>query len=199
MRESRNPEDRFELIYRDTYQRTLAYVRRRAHGTIDADDVVAETYVVAWRRLDEFCNVEEPQAWLYAVAYRTLSNHRRSSSRQLNLADKVRHASANELRLDPAWSIEKRDEYTRVVQAMERLPERDREVLRLAAYEELDHAAIGMVLGIRTPLVRTVLYRARRKLNSALESISPPPRAVDGRKEGKSGPRDVNRLRRDPK
>jgi len=77
-----NAEADFEAIYRETYRKTLAYALRRTRAAQDAHDVVAETYIVAWRRLDQLLNAREPQAWLYAVAYRVLTNQRRSHRRR---------------------------------------------------------------------------------------------------------------------
>ena len=70
--ETANAEEFFETLYKQTYRKTLAYVLRRTVNAVDAHDVVAEIYLVAWRRLDVLRQVKEPQAWLYAVAYKAL-------------------------------------------------------------------------------------------------------------------------------
>lgn len=167
-------EEFFEEIYRQTYRKTLAYVLRRTDRT-DAHDVVAETYLVAWRRLEDLRQVREPQAWLYAVAYKTLGNHLRSAKRRADLADRASGIGRSEEQLGgPDWSFEKRDEFERVMAALETLSVGDQEILRLVAFESLNHTEIGTVLGIRSSLVRTKLYRARKKLNNALDGLAAP-------------------------
>lgn len=164
-----NAERTFEDLYRQTYRKTLAYALRRTTSTSDAHDVVAETYLVAWRRLDAFLDMREPQAWLYGVAYRVLANQRRSTARRTSLIEKAK-ASRIETSVDPALTTEARDELDRVAAAMSTLSDRDQEALRLAAYEGLDHREIAVALESSAALVRTILYRARQRLNRALDS-----------------------------
>src|SRR5690625_5906407 len=77
-----DPEERFEALYGAHHQELLAFIRRRS--TIgDAEDVVAETFVVAWRRIED---VPDPaRGWLFAVARNILRNHERSHHRQFSL------------------------------------------------------------------------------------------------------------------
>lgn len=164
-----NAEEDFEAIYRETYRKTLAYALRRTRTADDAHDVVAQTYMVAWRRLDQLFDAREPQAWLYAVAYRVLTNQRRSHRRQAGLVERVEsQASFRKTPVDPARLAQGRDEASIVAAAMASLSGRDQEILRLVAFEELDHDEIAEVLGIKRPLVRSILYRARQRLNKAL-------------------------------
>lgn len=167
--EEGHAESWFRQIYKSTFDKTLAYALRRTRTNADAYDVVADVYLVAWRRLDEFRRADDAQAWLYGVAYKTLGNHRRSGSRRDALEDKAKsQRSSPNPALNPSRVVTGRDQFERVIDALGRLPERDQEALRLAAFEGLDHRAIGHVLDIRTPLVRTVLYRARRRLEREL-------------------------------
>jgi len=160
----------FEAVYRKTYRSTLTYALRRTKDEADAYDVVAETYTVAWRRIRELRNVELPQAWIYGIAHKVLSNHRRSRARREALSGRVRHAMLSEAHEDPERSVEKRLELAEVCAALAQLPQRDQEALRLAAFEGLDAREIAVVLSVPAPLVRSILYRARRRLNAALLS-----------------------------
>ncbi|MFP3883342.1 MAG: RNA polymerase sigma factor [Actinomycetota bacterium] len=168
-RDSESPEVFFERMFRATYRSTLAYALRRTRSDQDASDVVAETYLVAWRRIDELRRVGEPQAWLYGVAYKVIGNQRRGSRRRHKLAEKAASHPPEQQVDDPLRSVVSADELERVAEAMATLSPRDREVLRLAAWEGLNHREIGVALGIRRSLVRSVLYRARQRLNAALE------------------------------
>ncbi|HET9559031.1 MAG TPA: sigma-70 family RNA polymerase sigma factor, partial [Actinomycetota bacterium] len=74
--------------FRQLYDAHMAgvwrYARRRCATATDADDVVAETFAIAWRKLDRIPDAE-PLPWLYAVARRVLANHRRGSGRRERL------------------------------------------------------------------------------------------------------------------
>lgn len=160
----------YEALYRKTYKKTLAYSMRRTAEPEDAHDVVAETYLIAWRRFDEFVNARAPQAWLYRVAHLTLQNQRRSTQRSTSLVDKIEaQVRTPQSALDPAHAAENRDELQRLVAAMHSLSERDQEVLCLAAFENLDHDEIALVLDIRKSLVRSVLHRARKRLAAHID------------------------------
>jgi RNA polymerase sigma-70 factor (ECF subfamily) len=76
---------RFEALYREHYAAVLAYARRRIPGR--ADDVVSETFLVAWRRLDDVPSDGLP--WLYGVARRVVADVRRSAGRQQALAERL--------------------------------------------------------------------------------------------------------------
>lgn len=148
----------------------MGYALRRTAEPADAHDVVAETYLVAWRRFDELAGARSPQAWLYRVARLTLANHRRSSKRSSSLVEKIEtQTHIPQSSADPAQTAESRDELRRMVSAMYSLSERDREILCLAAFEDLDHGEIALVLNIRKTLVRSVLYRARKRLTTSVE------------------------------
>ena len=71
----RTREDRFEELFREHYRAVRGYAPRRASGDL-AQDAVSETFLVAWRRLDDV--PADPLPWLYGVARRVLANQRRS-------------------------------------------------------------------------------------------------------------------------
>lgn len=185
----------FEAVYRETYTSTLTYAMRRTTDEADAHDVVAETYTVAWRRITELREARLPQAWIYGIAYKVLSNHRRARTRREALTGKVRQQSGfTELPVDPVWSVEKRHELSEVCTALADLPQRDQEVLYLVAFEELDASEIAVVLSVPAPLVRSILYRARNRLNNALQSAARRGGA-NGHKDDDGEPRGGSRRR----
>src|SRR5690349_25142851 len=99
---------------------------RRCSSPEDAADVVAETYVIAWRRMDELPHGEAGRLWLYGVARRVLANHRRGERRRA-----TRHTELTteaELLYPPSSPRSGPDE---VGQAMDTLSADDRELLAL--------------------------------------------------------------------
>ncbi|MEV6861953.1 RNA polymerase sigma factor [Streptosporangium subroseum] len=159
---------RFEAVYRRTYEQILGYAMRRCFSPEDAADVVAETYVIAWRRMDELPHGEAGMLWLYGVARRVLANHRRGERRRA-----TRHAELTaeaELLYPPPSPQSEPDEVGR---AMDTLSGDDRELLALAVWEELDPGQIAEVLGCSRNAARIRLHRARKRFAKALERIRP--------------------------
>ena len=83
-------EARFERLYAEHGRAVLAYAVRRASNAHDAADVVAEVFLVAWRRLDDVPASDGARLWLYAVARRVLANQQRAESRRRRLAERLR-------------------------------------------------------------------------------------------------------------
>lgn len=153
-----DPQTRFEELYRAYADRVHAYALRRTTPAA-ADDVVAEVFLVAWRRLDRV--PDEPFAWLLGVARRVLANRRRSESRSAALHTRlVGHQAVDEASSSPVDS--------RLRDALERLGDRDRELLLLVAWEGLKPAEVAEVLGVRRGTVAVRLHRARGRLADAL-------------------------------
>ena len=154
---------RFEAMYAEHHARVLGYVLRRTDSADDAADVLAETFLVAWRRLDDMPSGEVSYLWLYGVARRVLANHHRGERRRTKLADRVRDELAARLPL-PVPS----GEGTPFAAAFRSLSDGDREVLALHGWEGLDAGEIASVLGFSRNAARIRLHRARRRLRAAL-------------------------------
>ncbi|TCO26406.1 RNA polymerase sigma-70 factor (ECF subfamily) [Kribbella steppae] len=163
---SESPPDRlvrFENLFTCHHDPVLRYVVRRLDLREDAADLVAETFLVAWRRLDD---VPKDQAlpWLYGVARRVLANHRRGETRRHGLADKLR----DDLRATPAVS-EPTFELQYVAEAFRQLSDADRELLSLVAWEGLDTAQLATTLGCSRGTAAVRLHRARRRLERLID------------------------------
>ncbi|WP_136517453.1 RNA polymerase sigma factor [Cellulomonas telluris] len=163
--------ERFTALFDRTHGPLLAYAVRRVADPADAADVVAETFLVAWRRLDDVPGGDSARPWLFGVARRVLANHYRGDRRRLALADRLREQLTEVA--PPPEPVDRT-----LLQAMERLPPDDRELLRLVAWEELARDEIALVLGVPRATVRVRLHRARRRLLAqlaALDGADPPP------------------------
>ena len=155
----RSAEQRFDEIYRRHARAVTAYARRRAPAST-VDDVVAETFAVCWRKLDRV--PEDALPWLYAVARKTLANQRRKRGREVPLAEL------------PAEPVLERDPMLGL--AFGALSERDREVLRLVAWEGLSLAEAAVVLGCTGVACRVRFHRAKRRLRARLDELDVPAR-----------------------
>jgi RNA polymerase sigma-70 factor (ECF subfamily) len=175
---------RFELLYGEHAPAVKAYVLRRAQASV-ADDLVAEVFMVCWRRLDEL--PAEPLPWLLGVARRVLSTQRRGERRLVALhrrlaesgvavgatSSTVETPSPAVGSLSPAAGTlsPARDSFGAggaLRGALEQLSESDREVLLLIAWEGLSPTQAAAMLGVKAATVRVRLHRARRRLARAL-------------------------------
>lgn len=160
---------RFGRLYREQARAVLAYALRRVESPEDAADVVAETFLVAWRRLEEMPAGEGERLWLYAVARRVTANVRRAEGRRTRLAQRLAEAVRTEVAAHP----DRGREASEALRAMAGLGEEDRELLLLVSWEGLSPKEAGKVLGISSLAARSRLHRARRRLRALLEGPGP--------------------------
>jgi len=155
-------------MFRVTYDRVLAYALRRADRT-EAEDVVAETYAIAWRRYEDV--PADPLPWLYGVARRTLANSRRSGRRKTQLAQRLaaQLRPASTVEPDPS---ERSDDAVLMRAALTALSDADREALMLVAWEGLDNERAAIVLGVSPQAFAVRMHRARRRLHVEIERRS---------------------------
>lgn len=159
-----NRELRFATLFEAHFDALLAYARRRTEQLSDAEDVVAETFTIAWRRLGDLPDrADGERPWLYGVARRVLANQRRSASRRAQLVERLRSAVMPTRPTVPSDAIT----------ALSMLPAADQELLRLAAWEELSHREIAIVLGISPNAAGIRLHRARGRLKNLMKGSGP--------------------------
>lgn len=160
---------RFELVFERHRRPVLGYALRRVDDPADAADILAATFLVAWRRIEDVPEGDDARPWLLAVARRALANARRGERRQDALAERIGRELAMRVPAS-AHTAGSGSEAAGVWLALARVSEEDREVLLLAGWEELAPAEIAVVLGVRPVTARSRLHRARRRLRTELEA-----------------------------
>ncbi len=161
-------EARFRALYADAYADVLRFAQRRVHPS-HAEDVAADAFLVAWRRLDEAPRrADDLRAWLFGIARHCLLNSLRGQGRANALAVRVAE------RVPPAGLVGGPDvdlvaERVDLATAWRRLSEIDQEALSLTVFEDLTSAQAGRVLGITAVSYRLRLLRARRALRRQLD------------------------------
>jgi RNA polymerase sigma-70 factor (ECF subfamily) len=160
-------DEQLESLHREHAGAVRAYARRRI-GRDEADDVVADVFVVAWRRIADV--PAEPRTWLLGVARRVLANRHRSAKRQRALYERLAgEAETRPAVAGPAGSGRE----GAVLRALASLSPADREVLLLVTWDGLSHAQAAEVLSVRPATLTTRLYRARQRLKRSLEDPKP--------------------------
>ncbi|MFB9832628.1 RNA polymerase sigma factor [Actinoallomurus acaciae] len=162
------PDERrrtFEQVYAACHDPVVAYVLRRADSAHDAADVVAETFLTAWRRLEDMPRGDAARPWLYGIARRVLANHYRGVRRRSALSERLGAELAASYR--PA---EYDEDLTEVAAAFRALSDDDRELLSLVGWENLDPGQIATALGCSRNAARIRLHRARKRFARELQS-----------------------------
>ncbi|SFJ84223.1 RNA polymerase sigma-70 factor, ECF subfamily [Streptosporangium canum] len=155
---------RFEAVYRQTYGQITAYAIRRCIAPQDAADVVAETFAIAWRKVDKLPRGEPALLWLYGVARKVLANHYRTDNRRRARTVELDGEMTDLYAAAPESGVEAEA----VARVFTTLPDDDREVLALVAWEGLDREEVAAVLGLTRNAVRVRLHRARKRFARAL-------------------------------
>src|SRR5947209_5325363 len=140
MRGPDGDEARFAALYRDMSPRVYAFVRRRTDAST-AQEVVADTFVVAWRRFSAV--PEDPLPWLLVVARNTLMDHTRRTRRLSDLTDRVArlersagHAPGADSRLL---------DREQMITALAELTDLEREALLMVAWDGLTNTQAAQV------------------------------------------------------
>jgi RNA polymerase sigma factor (sigma-70 family) len=158
---------RFRRLFDDTERDLLSYAVRRVQRPEDAADIVAETFLVAWRRLDDVPQGAEARLWLYGVARRQLANQRRGQLRRSQLVDRLRAELPGAL-VAGAGAGNEDERAADVRAALARLGAEDRELLMLSSWEGLSPGEIAVVLELPAVTLRSRLHRARKRLRAEL-------------------------------
>lgn len=155
---------RFELLWSEHYAAVHAHAARRVPGR--ADEVCADVFLTAWRRLDDVPADALP--WLLATSRNVIGTLWRGDTRRERLGARLdaqpRPESALELELPDA----------ELAAALGQLPERDRELILLVYWDGLTPTRAARALGLAPAPARTRLWRARRRLGRALETRGGP-------------------------
>ncbi|MCP4309171.1 MAG: sigma-70 family RNA polymerase sigma factor [bacterium] len=160
-------DQRFREIYLANQRQVLAYFLRRTDA-VSARDGAAETFLVAWRRIDDVPKGDRVLPWLYGVSRRVLANQRRSRDRYQALGQKLTHIGPAE-NPSPEVVVMRRAEDREMLDAVALLRSDDQEVLRLAVWEELPHAEIGEIIGTSSHAIAQRIYRITRQLARDLQ------------------------------
>jgi RNA polymerase sigma-70 factor, ECF subfamily len=151
----------FSAVFARHYPAVWRFVARRAWPDA-VDDVVAETFLAAWRRYDDLPSDALP--WLLNAAGKCLANHRRAATRAEALKERLA-AQSTPIRADATTQSFER---TALVQAFASLTDTERALLMLTDWDDLPARHAARALGISAATASARIYRARRKLRAAL-------------------------------
>ncbi|WP_051108901.1 RNA polymerase sigma factor [Actinomadura flavalba] len=173
VRRSRTDPEAFAVLF-DRYAAMLyRYVSRRL-GPGPAEDVVGETFLVAFGRRARYDLArDDARPWLFGIATRLVARHHRDEAARYRALHRLPAAAeaVPEDAVDDALTAHAAR--PALAAALEDLPRRDRDVLLLIAWADLSYAEAAQALGIAVGTVRSRLNRARRKVRAALGGTDP--------------------------
>jgi RNA polymerase sigma factor (sigma-70 family) len=159
-----DPQERFTALYDRYYRNVLGYVLLRVEQAV-AEDVCSETFLVAWRRLDELPEQELP--WLLGVARNKLAKQRQVWRRRQSLVERIAALTSEHEHL--AWDVaEHVVDREQAISALRALPEKDVEAMILATWYGLSPEQAATVMGCSARTFNVRLHRARKRLAGAL-------------------------------
>jgi RNA polymerase sigma-70 factor (ECF subfamily) len=159
-----NPQEQFTELWHAEAPRVRAFASRHV-GAEAAHDVVAETFLVAWRRWDDLPT--PPIGWLLVTARMVIQNRARTSRRNRALEDRI--ALLDGVAAYAADSADAALTRREALERLARLDEQHREALLLVSWDGLTNDEAAAVLGIKPATFRRRLSRARAAL------LAPPP------------------------
>lgn len=156
-------DERFAALYETHFEAIYAYVRRRAEPS-DVTDILQEVFAAAWRSANRIPDAPEDRIWLYGVARRVVQRSRWKVLRRRQLLDR--------LETEPVTTGVQGDFSdllpSRLDDAFAHLRARDRELLRLIIWDELDRTEVARLLGCSVNAVDIRFHRATGRLRSRL-------------------------------
>lgn len=165
------PSELFAECWRADGPRVMAYARRHI-GEDHAQDVVADTFMIAWRNWDKV--PDPPIGWLIATARGVIRNRLRSQRRHRALSDRV-------ALLDQAASVDSSESAVSRQDALARLAalsDQHREALLLTSWDGLNSEEAARVLGIQPAAFRRRVSRARECLESSSAQVDVRPESI---------------------
>jgi len=161
----------FDRLYRDHVDRIYRFAQRLCGQVEDAQDLVQDTFLNAYRGLEGFRGDAQVSTWLYRIAARACLRLRRKRkgepARELSLEEFI-PTSEGEFRLQvptdgltPEEALENKELKRALHQAIQKLPNKYRVVLVLRDMEELTAKEVGTIMGLNERAVKSRLHRAR--------------------------------------
>jgi RNA polymerase sigma factor (sigma-70 family) len=162
-------ETAFTEIHRRFRSPLIAFARRMLHGSgHDAEDVVQDSLIRAYRGLRVTDRAMTLRPWLYMIVRNRALDELRTPRRSECFDDAARLAAAPAA--DPAQCFAERDEMRRLVAEIGRLPERQRMALVLREFDGRTHAETARALRTTVPATKSLIIRARSNLGAAVQA-----------------------------
>jgi RNA polymerase sigma-70 factor (ECF subfamily) len=172
IRRSRDDPEQFAALFDRYAQQIHLYIARRL-GTQAADDLVAETFLAAFRRRESYDPaVPLARPWLYGIATKLIARHRRGEERLLRALSRTGVDPLPEPIADTIIErVAAQSQERRLAGALAALSPGDRDVLLLVAWEDMSLEEAAQALGVPAGTARSRMHRARKKIKAAISAL----------------------------
>lgn len=158
----------FATAYQSNYHTVFAFVRSHISQLETAQDITSNIFLAAYRNWDKFDpGRSSVSTWLYCIASNQLKNYYRDRKDQVSLEGLEEEGTVG-LLVDPGRPYELMELREVLAQALERLPERSRNIVILRYFAGKDHREISEIMGISYENTRVILTRALKELKKML-------------------------------
>ncbi|MEY4576522.1 MAG: hypothetical protein RL701_1225 [Pseudomonadota bacterium] len=167
-------ERRLTALYKEHVDFVWRSVRTLGLDRDMADDAVQDVFLVAHRRLGDFEARSKPRTWLFAIAIRVVSDHRRSRRRRHNLTERAQNMDVEPTQTpcDPFHSVAGAEQRKLLLDAIDALPQEQRVVFTLTEVEDMSAPDIATALDVNVNTVYSRLRAARRAVALSLQEQS---------------------------
>jgi RNA polymerase sigma-70 factor (ECF subfamily) len=166
----------FQLLVERYQSRIFALTRHYTRNAVEIEDLVQDTFLKAYSRLESFEHQSSFYTWLYRIATNTILDHmkRRGRSPVQSVEDPEIVSSPPPSRLVGPDTAMERDEIAKITHVvLEQMPEIFRTVLVMREFDDLSYQEIADVLGISIGTVESRLFRARARFKDKLLQMHP--------------------------
>lgn len=175
--------DAFEALYRKLYPRVYGFVLRRLRDPSAAEETAVEVFFELWRNAGRFRGESRPSTWIFGIAHfkcMAASRAARRGKRSAVLATESEILEAMPDGVDAEESMAARERMRQLNEAMNGLPDGQRQVVELAFVEGLGYGEIAVRLGVAEGTVKTRISRARLLLRRLMDGANGPLGSEDG-------------------
>lgn len=165
----------YQFIYDAYAHRILNYIYRMVGNRDEAEDLMQDTFVMAFRKIGSLQDTAKFQSWLYRIALNNVYQRFRSKRMQWDSLESSDEDSVEEVReivdsgKDPEQSLLRNELHEVIRQAITELPDRYRQVFVLSAVERLDYQTIAGIFGRSLASIKSDIHRARVEVRDKIK------------------------------
>jgi len=159
----------FEEVYERLFNKVFAYIRSRVRAAEQAEDIAARTWQKVWDKQQQFdARRGLPEQWIFTIARNEVNKQYRwyALKRLFSMKEEIIPDAKTPLE---ALSLQERQTY--LYYALQKLPQREQDLLSLKFYSGLNNRQIARLVGISESNVGTIVNRALQKLRAVLEEL----------------------------
>jgi RNA polymerase sigma-70 factor (ECF subfamily) len=162
----------FEKLVENHSREIFGYLWRMTYNTHEAEDLLQDTFLRAYKAYPRLKDHKHLRAWLYKIATNTARSHIKREKKYQNLPLFEQLTASSH---DVAEQVEERIDLQAVKDAVDQLPERQRAALLMHKFQGLSYAEIAAALNTREDAARANVYQAMKKLRAQFSEKEPQP------------------------